>query len=73
LLQFPKAGHSLARDFKWLASYRYGILHLSGRDVHDLQERCQRASGILHWPIPYADALHEELSVPMAFPSSASS
>ncbi len=61
-LQFPKAGHSLARDFKWLGSYRYGILHLSGRDVQDLQERCQRASGILHWPIPYANELAEELS-----------
>ncbi len=62
-LQFPKAGHSLARDFKWLGSYRYGILHLSGRDAHDLQERCQRASGILHWPIPYAGELAEELSL----------
>jgi hypothetical protein len=70
LLQFPKAGHSLARDFKWLASYRYGILHLSGRDTHDLQERCQRASGILNWPIPYANALHEQTSAPMAVPSS---
>jgi hypothetical protein len=69
-LKFPKAGHSLARDFKWLASYRYGILHLSGRDAQDLQERCQRASGILNWPIPYADALREELSAPMAYPSS---
>jgi hypothetical protein len=76
LFQFPKAGHSLARDFKWLASYRYGILHLSGRDAQDLQERCQRASGILHWPIPYANELSEELSAPMglahpAFPNSA--
>jgi biotin carboxylase len=63
-LQFPKAGHSLARDFKWLGSYRYGILHLGGHDAHDLQERCQRASGILGWPVPYADGLHEELSAP---------
>jgi hypothetical protein len=62
LLQFPKAGHSLARDFKWLASYRYGILHLSGRDAQDLQERCQRASGILAWLAPYAENLHHELS-----------
>jgi biotin carboxylase len=61
LFQFPKAGHSLARDFKWLGSYRYGILHLSGRDAQDLQERCQRASGILHWPTPYASELTEEL------------
>jgi hypothetical protein len=69
LLQFPKAGHSLARDFKWLASYRYGILHLSGRDTHELQERCQRACGILHWPIPYANELSEELSAPMGLAS----
>jgi hypothetical protein len=69
LLKFPKAGHSLARDFKWLASYRYGILHLSGRDAQDLQERCQRASGILHWPTPYANELTEELSAPMGLPS----
>ncbi len=69
LMQFPKAGHSLARDFKWLASYRYGILHLSGRDTQDLRERCQRASGILHWPTPYANELTEELSAPMGLPS----
>ena len=64
LLQFPKAGHSLARDFKWLGSYRYGIVHLGARDAHDLHERCQRISGILNWPVPYADGLHEELSAP---------
>ena len=60
LLQFPKAGHSLARDFKWLGSYRYGILHLSGKDSQDLRERCHRASGILNWPTPYAADLSEE-------------
>jgi biotin carboxylase len=64
LLQFPKAGHSLARDFKWLGSYRYGIVHLGARDPQDLHERCQRISGILNWPVPYADGLHEELSAP---------
>ncbi len=66
LLQFPKAGHSLARDFKWLGSYRYGIMHLGGHDAHDLQERCQRASGILNWLAPYADGLHEQNSAPSA-------
>jgi biotin carboxylase len=70
LLQFPKAGHSLARDFKWLGSYRYGILHLSGRDAQDLQERCQRASGILHWLAPYASELTEELPESSALPNS---
>jgi hypothetical protein len=64
LLQFPKAGHSLARDFKWLGSYRYGIVHLGGRDAQDLHERCQRISGLLNWPVPYSDGLHEELSAP---------
>jgi ATP-grasp domain len=68
-LQFPKAGHSLARDFKWLGSYRYGILHLEGRDARDLQERCQKASGVLHWPIPYASDLSEDLCAPVALPS----
>jgi ATP-grasp domain len=63
LLQFPKAGHSLARDFKWLGSYRYGILHLAGRDPQDLQERCKRASDILHWLVPYASTYAEELSL----------
>ena len=56
LLQYPKAGYSLARDFKWLGSYRYGILHMGGRDAADLQQRCAAASGILKWQLPYADA-----------------
>jgi hypothetical protein len=55
LLQFPKAGHALARDFKWLGSYRYGILHLGGHDAADLRARCQAASSLLQWPLPYAD------------------
>jgi hypothetical protein len=59
LLQFPKAGHSLARDFKWLGSYRYGILHLGGHDADDLRARVDAASVIMQWPVPYADsALH---------------
>ncbi len=69
LLQFPKAGHSLARDFKWLGSYRYGILHLEGRNAHDLQERCQRASGILQWRAPYASELTQKHAEPSAIPN----
>jgi hypothetical protein len=56
LLQFPKAGHSLARDFKWLGSYRYGILHLGGQDANDLRAKLDAASAILRWPVPYADS-----------------
>lgn len=55
LLKFPKAGHSLARDFKWLGSYRYGILHLGGQDASDLRVRVDAASAVLKWPVPYAD------------------
>ncbi len=55
LFGFPKSGHSLARDFKWLGSHRYGILHLGGRDAHDLRRRCEAASAILGWPAPYAE------------------
>ena len=56
---YPKSGHSLDRDFKWLGSHRYGILHLGGRDAADLRQRAQQASALLGWPAPYADALHE--------------
>ena len=54
LFVMPKAGHSLARDFKWLGSHRYGILHLGGRDAADLRRRCEEASALLGWPAPYA-------------------
>ncbi len=55
LFTYPKSGHSLARDFKWLGSHRYGILHLGGRDAHDLRRRCEVASDILGWPAPFGD------------------
>ena len=55
LFLYPKTGHSLARDFKWLGSYRHGIVHLGGQDAHDLRERTVRASQLLGWVAPYAD------------------
>jgi hypothetical protein len=73
LLQYPKSGHSLARDFKWLGSYRYGILHMGGADAADLRARCQAASEILQWPLPYADvalqAGMQETALPIAHPT----
>jgi biotin carboxylase len=54
LFCFPKMPGQIARDFKWLGSYRYGILHLGGSDARDLQARCETASRILGWPAPYA-------------------
>ena len=53
---YPKSEGSIARDYKWLGSYRYGITHLGGRDAADLRARCVRASALLGWPAPYADA-----------------
>ena len=57
LFTYPKKGHSLERDFKWLGSYRYGIIHLDGRDEQHLRERCLAASALLGWTAPYADQL----------------
>lgn len=52
LFRFPKTAGQIARDFKWLASYRYGILHLGGTNVADLAARCAAASALLGWPSP---------------------
>ncbi len=55
LFMYPKSGHSLERDFKWLGSHRYGVLHLDGRDEAHLRQRCEAASALLGWDPPYAD------------------
>ena len=55
LLSFPKTGGSTARDFKWLGSYRYGILHLGGHSEADLKSNLEKASEILGWPTPVAE------------------
>ena len=64
LFQYPKSGHALARDFKWLGSHRYGIVHLHGRDEADLKRRAEAASAMLGWPAPYADRLGLEPATP---------
>ena len=43
------------RDFKWLGSHRYGIVHLHGDDAAHLERRARAASALLGWPAPYAD------------------
>ena len=73
LFLYPKAGHSLARDFKWLGSYRHGIVHLGGRDASDLRERTLRASQMLGWPAPYADQLPHAAMNPRHAPASPAS
>ncbi len=55
LLTFAKSRADIERDFKWLGSYRHGIVHLGGRDEADLRQRCEAASALLGWAAPYAE------------------
>ncbi len=61
LFTYPKSAHALERDFKWLGSYRYGIVHLEGRDEAQLRRRCEQASALLGWTAPYAELQGGEL------------
>ena len=60
VMPFPKDSAEIARDFKWLGSYRYGLLNLHGKDANDLRKRCQQASAILNWTAPYETLEHEQ-------------
>ncbi len=71
LFPFPKDKGSIARDFKWLGSYRYGIVHLGGRDAADLHRRAEAASAMLGWPSPYAAACASAQAVPGSTSSAA--
>lgn len=64
LFCFAKTPGQIARDFRWLGSYRYGIVHLGGNDAHDLRARCEAASRLLDWSLPYADAHAEPVGDP---------
>ena len=66
LFCFAKTPSQVARDFKWLGSYRYGILHLAAPDAAHLRADCERASAILGWPAPYADAQQDYLTADTA-------
>ncbi|MDJ0871860.1 MAG: ATP-grasp domain-containing protein [Gammaproteobacteria bacterium] len=55
LLQFPKSSSQIQRDFKWLGSYRFGIVHLGGGSPADLARRCEHASAVLGWTAPYVE------------------
>ncbi len=62
LFEFPKLPRQVQRDFKWLGSYRYGIVHLGGQSEEDLRLRCERASALLGWPPPYAQSAAEPVA-----------
>ena len=52
LLEFPMSAREIVRDFKWLGSHRYGIVHLGGQSPTDLRRRCELASALLGWAAP---------------------
>ena len=66
LFCFAKTSGQVVRDFKWLGSYRYGILHLAAPDAAHLRADCERASAVLGWPAPYADTQPDYLTARMA-------
>ena len=68
LFTLPKTGHALAREYKWLGSHRYGLVHLGGQDAQDLRERAERASVLLGWPAPYTADEVAQTCVPTAEP-----
>ena len=47
LMVYVKGGAQLAREVKWLGSYRYAILNLGAMDGRQLVERYQRVKGEL--------------------------
>jgi hypothetical protein len=58
LFTLPKSRSAIERDFKWLDSYRYGLVHVGARDADDLRHRCARAAVVLGWPnAPYAEGV----------------
>jgi hypothetical protein len=67
LQAMPKQGSGLERDFKWLGSHRYGVLHLGGADAVDLHERYRRACAVLAWPVAESRDAHVHLpTMPVA-------
>lgn len=50
VMPFPKSAGAIARDFKWLGSYRYGIVHLAGATQADMLARYRAACATLGWP-----------------------
>ena len=64
LFAYPRQGRELARDYKWLGSWRHGIVHLGGRDEQHLRDRVLQASALLGWTAPYTDQLASAGRIP---------
>jgi hypothetical protein len=42
LMLYLKRGAALAREMKWLGSYRYAVVNMGGGSIDDLQQRFPR-------------------------------
>ena len=42
VMLYPKRGADLAREMKWLGSYRYGVFNLGGETLEEMFTRFQR-------------------------------
>tara|TARA_Y100001958_G_C21230325_1_gene556006 strand:+ start:856 stop:2193 length:1338 start_codon:yes stop_codon:yes gene_type:complete len=60
LFNFPKTNKQVKRDLKWIGSYRYGVIHLGGKDHSDLKCKCKNASHILGWTAPYVSEFRND-------------
>jgi len=50
---FGRRGRALRREYKWLGSHRYGVLHLGAADEAALRARYTAACDELGWPAPW--------------------
>jgi hypothetical protein len=50
---FERRGRALRREYKWLGSHRYGVLHLGAADEAALHARYAAACDELGWPAPW--------------------
>lgn len=64
LFTYRKDARAIARDFKWLGSYRQAVLNLVAEDTEQLRARALAISERLGWDAPYAQAWHPPLEAP---------
>jgi ATP-grasp domain len=56
LFEFRKSEVGLQREYKWLGSHRYGVVHLGARDESHLKQKYLQACQLLGWtPGPQFD------------------
>ena len=58
LMLYLKRGTSLAREMKWLGSYRYALLNISGASEEDLFQRYREIRGMLAFDEADAPSYH---------------